>query len=66
MSRPDPERTMTIDLTVAECDLLKKVLDSYLSELRTEIAATKRATRELHEEETMIEEVQRKLAVTIA
>jgi len=57
---------MTIDLTVAECDLLKKVLDSYLSELRAEIAATKRATRELHDEETMIEEVQRKLAVTIA
>ena len=66
MSRTDPERPITIDLTVAECDLLKKVLDSYLSELRTEIAATKRATRELHEEETMIEEVQRKLAVTIA
>ena len=35
---------MNVDLTLAECDLLRKVLDSYLSELRTDIAATKRDT----------------------
>ena len=53
---------MMIDLTVAERDLLRKVLDSYLSELRAEIAATKRDTGRLHDEEAMINELQRKLS----
>ena len=53
---------MTVDLTAAECDLLRKVLDSYLSELRTDIAATKRDTGRMHAEETMINELQRKLS----
>jgi hypothetical protein len=56
------EDVMTLDLTVAECDLLRKVLDSYLSELRTDIAATKRDTGRMHAEETMINELQRKLS----
>ena len=57
---------MNVDLTLPECDLLRKVLDSYLSELRTEIAATKRDTGRLHAEEAMINELQRKLSVATA
>jgi len=50
------------DLTLPECNLLRKVLDSYLSELRTDIAATKRATGSMHAEENLIIELQRRLA----
>ena len=53
---------MTIELSVAERDLLKKVLDSYLSELRLAIAATKRDTSPLHDEEDLIKGMQQKLA----
>ena len=53
---------MTLELTTAERDLVKKILDSYLSELRTDIAATKRDTGRLHAEEAMINELQRKLS----
>jgi len=53
---------MTLDLTVPERDLLKKILDSYLSELRHDIAATKRETASLHADENLIKELQRKLA----
>lgn len=53
---------MTIDLTIAERDLLQKVLDSYLSELRADIAATKRDTASMHAEENAINELKRKLA----
>jgi hypothetical protein len=52
---------MTIDLSVAERDLLKKILDSYLSELRQAIAATKRETSPLHAEENLIKEIQKKV-----
>jgi hypothetical protein len=57
---------MSIDLTLAECDLLRKVLDSYLSELRADIAATKRDTGRMHAEETMINELRRKLSAQAA
>jgi uncharacterized protein YlaN (UPF0358 family) len=57
---------MNVDLTLPECDLLRKVLDSYLSELRTDIAATKRDTGRMHADETMINELQRKLAAATA
>jgi hypothetical protein len=53
---------MTIELTIAERDLLNKVLDSYLSELRNEIAATKRDTAPLHAEEDLINELQARLS----
>jgi len=56
---------MTIDLTIAERDLLKKILDSYLAELRHDIAATKRDTATLHAEESLINELQRRLAQTM-
>jgi hypothetical protein len=59
------EHRMTIDLTVAERDLLRKVLDSYLSELRHDIAATKRDTGALHAEENLINELQTKLMQVI-
>jgi hypothetical protein len=55
------EGAVTIDLTHPERDLLAKVLTSYLSELRTGIAATKRDTALMHEEERLITELQRKL-----
>ena len=53
---------MMLDVSLAERDLLKKILDSYLSELRQAIAATKRATSNLHAEETLIKDLQRKLS----
>jgi hypothetical protein len=52
----------TIELSAAERDLLKKILDSYLSELRQAIAATKRDTSPLHAEEDMIRGLQQKVA----
>ena len=53
---------MTIEMSSAERDLLKKILDSYLSELRQEIAATKRHTSPLHDEENLIKGLQHKLS----
>jgi len=52
----------TIDVSAAEVDLLKKVLESYLSELRHEIAATKRDTAPLHGEESLVKQLQEKLS----
>ena len=49
---------MTIELSLAERDLLQKILASYLSELRYTIAATKRGTSGLHAEEDMIKGLQ--------
>ena len=42
---------MAIELSANEIVLLKKVLDSYLSELRLEIVETKHDKSSLHEEE---------------
>ena len=53
---------MMIDLTIEERDLLMKILDSYVSELRHDIAATKRHTSPLHAEENLINELQRKIS----
>ncbi len=53
---------MNIELSEVERELLKKILDSYLSELRLEIAATKRDTASLHEEENLIKELQKKIS----
>lgn len=53
---------MMIEVSVAERDLLKKVLDSYLSELRQAIAATKRDTLPLHAEENLLKELQKKVS----
>jgi hypothetical protein len=52
---------MMIELSMVERDLLKKILDSYVSELRQTIAATKRDTSALHSEENMINELQKRL-----
>jgi len=51
-----------IEMSVAERDLLAKILDSYLAELRHEIAATKRDTSHLHDEENLVNELKRKLS----
>ena len=53
---------MTMELSTAERDLLKKILDSYLSELRQAIAATKRDTSPLHAEENLVKDLQKKVA----
>jgi hypothetical protein len=53
---------MKMEVNVAERDLLKKILDSYLSELRQEIAATKRETSNLHAEENLVKELQKKVS----
>lgn len=53
---------ITIEMSGAERDLLAKILDTYLSELRHEIAATKRDTSPLHAEEKLIDELKRKLS----
>ena len=53
---------MTIQLSVAERELLTKILSSYLGELRQAIAATKRDTASLHAEEELIVELQMKLS----
>ena len=42
---------MMIEMSIAERDLLKKILGSYLSELRQAMAATKRDTAPLPAEE---------------
>jgi hypothetical protein len=53
---------MMIEVSLAERDLLKKILDSYLSELRQAIAATKRDTSLLHAEENLVKELQKKVS----
>ncbi len=53
---------MMIQVSVVERDLLKKILDSYLSELRQAIAATKRDTSHLHEEENLVKALQTKIS----
>ncbi len=53
---------MIIEITPVEQDLLKKIIDSYLSELRLEIAATKRSTSPLHEEEELVKGLHKKVS----
>jgi hypothetical protein len=53
---------LTIELSQTECDLLRKILDSYLSDLRQAIAATKRDTALLHAEENLVKDLQRRLS----
>jgi hypothetical protein len=53
---------MMMELDNKERDVLKKILDSYLSELRLEVAATKRSTSTLHEEEEIVKGLQKKVA----
>jgi hypothetical protein len=53
---------MVIELSLAERELLKKILESYLSELRHAIAATKRDTSNLHGEEDLVKALQKKVS----
>jgi len=53
---------MIMDLSAAERDQLKKMIDSYLSELRLEVAATKRDTSSLHGEEELVKGLQKKIS----
>ena len=45
---------MMMDFAVAERDLVKRVLESYLSELRLEIRETKGDKVSLHQEEDLV------------
>jgi hypothetical protein len=53
---------MNIEVSAAERDLLKKVLESYLSELRLEIRETKRDKTSLREEEGLIKGLLQKVS----
>jgi hypothetical protein len=53
---------MAIEVSATEQELLKKILNSYLSELRLEVAATKRDTSSLHEEEKLVEGLIKKVS----
>ncbi len=52
---------MTLELDQTERDLLNKVVQSYLSDLRQTIAATQRHTEALHAEEDMLLRLQERL-----
>ncbi len=53
---------MMMEMATKERDLFRNNLDSYLSELGLEVAATKRSTSSLHEEEEMVTGLQKKVA----
>lgn len=53
---------MNIEVNDIERDLLEKVLNSYLSELRHDIAATKRDTASLHADEDLINVLLKKIS----
>jgi len=53
---------MVLEVSAEERDLLRKILDSYLSELRLEVAATKRDTSSLHGEEDLVKGLQKKVS----
>ncbi len=53
---------MLLEISPGEQEILKKILESYLSELRLEIAATKRDTTSLHKEEDIIKELLKKIS----
>lgn len=53
---------MTVDLTSEERDLILKIIETYLSELRHTIAATQVGTSDLHQEEDRIKALQHKLS----
>jgi hypothetical protein len=53
---------MAIELSANEIVLLKKVLDSYLSELRLEIVETKHDKSSLHEEEEVVKGLMQKVS----
>jgi hypothetical protein len=54
--------TFAIEIDRVEKGLLTKVLNSFLAELRQEIAATKRDTADLHAEELAVKRLLAKLA----
>ena len=54
--------TFAIEIDRVEKGLLTKVLNSFLAELRQEIAATKRDTSDLHAEELSVKKLLAKLA----
>ena len=53
---------MAIELSANEIVLLKKALDSYLSELRLEIVETKHDKSSLHEEEEVVKGLLQKVS----
>jgi len=55
---------MNIELDTAEQDKLAAIIESYLSELRLTIAATKHGTEGLRAEKDLVERLQKKVLET--
>ncbi|HMK57366.1 MAG TPA: hypothetical protein VK448_12070 [Dissulfurispiraceae bacterium] len=53
---------MTVDLNDKELELVKKSLNSYLSELRLEIVETKHDKQALHAEEDLLKAILQKVS----
>ena len=53
---------MPIEVNAAEKSLLKKIIESYLSELRLEIVETKHDKSSLHEEENIVKGLLQKVS----
>ena len=53
---------MPIDVSDIEKTLLKKIIESYLSELRLEIVETKHDKSALHDEETLVKGLLQKVS----
>jgi hypothetical protein len=53
--------TVLLELNVTERDLIKRILESFLSELRLEIRETKGDKVSLHEEEDLLKNLINKL-----
>jgi phage-related minor tail protein len=54
--------TAAVDFSQSELVLIKKALDSYLSELRLEIVETKHDKKGLHDEEELVKGLIKKIS----
>ena len=57
--------TFKIEISRVEQALLMKILESFLADLRQEIAATKRETSDLHAEEISVKGLLKKVSEAI-
>ena len=54
---------MNLEMSGDERNLLQKIIETYLSDLRQTIAATQRGTSSLHAEEEMINRLLRRVSL---
>ncbi len=57
--------TFKLEISRVEQGLLMKILNSFLAELRQEIAATKRETSDLHAEEMSVNNLLKKVSEAV-